>query len=119
MIDLKHKFASDEAATNDLLQRLLSGKASVEDRANWERISADSPLLQDALEGLQGIQDPAMIEALQLQINSRLHRNTLTKRRSKLRRITSDPVVITITVVLLLLAAISVYLLISNSKSPV
>lgn len=117
MTEQKQSVASEEAATNELLHRLLSGKASATDHATWETLSADSPLLQDALEGLRGIQDPALIESLQLQINSRLLQNTRKKKRSKLRRISSDPVVITITVVLLLLAAISVYLLISTGKT--
>jgi ferric-dicitrate binding protein FerR (iron transport regulator) len=116
MTEQKQSVASEEAITNELLHRLLSGKASESDYATWETLSADSPLLQDALEGLRGIQDPALIASLQLQINTRLQRNTSKKRRSKLQRIGSDPVIITITVVLLLLAAISVYLLLSNSK---
>ena len=117
MTELKKSVASEEAATNELLERLLSGNASETDHATWEKLSADSPLLRDALEGLRGIQDPELISSLQLQINSRLLRNTSKKRRSKVQRISTDPVIITITVVLLLLAAISVYLLISNGKN--
>lgn len=117
MTELKKSVASEEAATNELLERLLSGNASETDHATWEKLSADSPLLRDALEGLRGIQDPDLIASLQLQINTRLLRNTSPKRRSRLQRISSDPVVIIITVVLLLLAAISVYLLISNGKN--
>jgi len=117
MTEVKKSVASEEAATNELLERLLSGNASETDHATWEKLSADSPLLQDALEGLRGIQDPSLLASLQLQINSRLQRSTSKKRRNKLQHIGSDPVIITITVVLLLLAAISVYLLISKGQN--
>jgi ferric-dicitrate binding protein FerR (iron transport regulator) len=109
--------ASAEAETNALLQRLLSGNASEEDQIRWERLSEYSPLLQDALEGLKDIRDPAFIESLQLQINSRLHQIARKKRRGKLSSIGSDPMVIVLTVILLLAAAISVYLLVSTGNS--
>lgn len=116
MSEFKQPIATEEIVPHELLQKLLSGNASAAEEAHWKQIAADSPMLQDALEGLQGIQDPQLIASLQQQINQKLQRTVSKKRKSRLQRITTEPVTIIITVLLLLLAAISVYLIFTTGK---
>jgi hypothetical protein len=108
---------SEEIVSNELLQKIISGHASEADQALWNQIAADSPMLQDALEGLQGIQDPQLIASLQQQINHQLLLKVRKKHKTRLQRITTEPITIAITVVLLLIAAISVYLIFTTGKT--
>ena len=107
---------SEEIVSNELLQKIISGHASEADQALWNQIAADSPMLQDALEGLQGIQDPQLIASLQ-QINHQLLLKVRKKHKTRLQRIKTEPITIAITVVLLLIAAISVYLIFTTGKT--
>jgi ferric-dicitrate binding protein FerR (iron transport regulator) len=109
---------NNSEATQDLLQRILSGHASEAERAEWDELASDAPMLQDAMEGLRDIHDPQLIRSLQQQINSRVLSKTAKKRKSRLRQLTTQPMTIILTVALLLLLVISAYFILHASKVP-
>lgn len=113
-----HTATNSSETTHDLLERILSGHASEAERAQWDQLASDSPLLQEAMEGLRDMRDPQLIRSLQQQINSRVLSKTAKKSKSRLRHLTTQPMTILLTVALLLLLAISAYFILHASKVP-
>lgn len=101
----------DEAA----LMRYLEGTASEAERQAIEHSMLDSSFLNEAVEGLQHLDDTAKAAALTEQLNLQLHKLTTKRGKRKLRRRLQDQSVLIMAILGILLLAVCGFLLIHFS----
>ncbi len=86
MNDLEHILTQDENPDHDELIRYLEGTASDEERFAIEKQMVDSSFVNDAIEGLQGFADPAMLARYTEELNRQLQKQTAKKLKRKSKR---------------------------------
>ena len=85
MNELEHILHQNGDPDHDELIRYLEGTASEEERFAIEKQMADSSFVNDAIEGLQGFADPAVLARYTDELNRQLQKQTgkRMKRRNK------------------------------------
>ncbi len=86
MNDLEHILQDSEEPGHDELIRYLEGTASEEERFAVEKQMADSSFVNDAIEGLQGFSDPAVLARYTEELNRQLQKQTgkrITRRNKR------------------------------------
>jgi hypothetical protein len=116
MNDLLKILDQEEEITEDQLIRYLSGEASVEERFKIENKMADSPFVNDAIEGLKDFNDPVQLTKFTEELNRQLKKQTDKRVQKKLRRKIIDQYWITIAILGILFLCIIGYLLIHFLK---
>lgn len=74
-----------QANKDERLMKYLEGKLSGDELHEFEKLMADSDLLNDAVEGLQHIQQPKNIDAYVTDLNKHLHQYTSSKKKRRLK----------------------------------
>jgi anti-sigma factor RsiW len=65
---------NDQDLNSQKLLDYLNGKLSEQEKNEVERLMADNPLLDDAMEGLRTIKDKSKLQAYVVQLQKDLHR---------------------------------------------
>ena len=86
----------------------LSNKLSAEEKHELEKQMADSPLMNDALEGLQDFKNKQDVSEFVTQLNTNLHKQLeIKKRRKQKRKLKDQPWVLLAIILILLLVVVS------------
>ncbi|HVZ26347.1 MAG TPA: hypothetical protein VG842_09845 [Sediminibacterium sp.] len=101
----------DEAS----LMRYLQGTASAAERQAIEHSMLDSSFLNEAIEGLQHLDDTAKMKGLTEQLNQQLHKLTTKRGKRKIRRRLQDQSMLIIAILGILFLAVCGFLLIHFS----
>ena len=114
MSDLSKILFSEELSEleQDQLMRYLSGKVSEEERFIIENKMADSPFLNDAIEGLQDFSDPEKIAKITKELNRQIKKQTNKKILRKTKRKLKDQNWLIIAILCVIFLCIIGYLLI-------
>jgi hypothetical protein len=112
MSDWKNILPSNSAITEEQLMQYLEGNASEELRFDIEKQMADSPFLDDAIEGLQAFDNPVALATLRSQLNSQLKKSMTPKTKRRKRRVFQDQYWLIYAVLGILLLCVVGYLLI-------
>lgn len=90
------------------LMDYLSGRLSDEEQHEMERLMEDSEMTNDALEGLQGIENKAGLDLVTFDLNQRLkqHLQLKNSNRRKKRKITNFNLTVIAIVIILLLCVL-------------
>ncbi len=86
MSDLEHILKHDDDPDHEELIRYLEGTASDEERFAIEKQMADSSFVNDAVEGLQGFADPAVLARYTEELNRQLQKQTGKRLKRKNKR---------------------------------
>lgn len=112
MTDLKNILDHEDELSSEELMRYLQGEASEEERFAIEKQMADSPFVNEAVEGLQGFSDPALAKDYVEQLNRQLQKQTAKKVFRKNKRKIKDQNWLIIAILSILLLCVAGYLLI-------
>lgn len=112
MSEWKNILPTQREFTEEELLEYLHGSASDELRFDIERQMAESPFLDDALEGLQKVKNMASLPALQEQFNKQIKSATKTQVKRRHKRKIADQQWLIVAVLGILLLSIAGYLLI-------
>ena len=83
---------SNKEIDNQKLMDYLSGKLSGKEKHDVETLMADNDFVNDAMEGLQNMQDKSRLNAYVEQLNKNLHRQLLKKKlQREKRRLKENP----------------------------
>ncbi len=94
----------DEPIDDGKLLRYLQGNLSKEEQHELEKSMADSPFVNDAVEGLQQVTNPAALNDYVKSLNQNLHKQLASRNKHKeKRKIKGLSWIITAVVILLLL----------------
>ncbi len=112
MDDLSKIFAGKDKVDEDQLRKYLKDELSEEEKHAVEEAMADSPFINDALEGLQQIPSEKKREELVSQINNSLQKN-LKNRKDRRRswKIKNIWWIILTVILILLLSVLSILLI--------
>ena len=116
MTDLKDILNHDEELSSEELIRYLQGEASEEERFTIENQMADSDFVNEAVEGLQYIKDPLLLNEYVNQLNKQLHKQTNKKTIRSNKRKLKDQNWLIISILAILLLCVAGYLLIHFTK---
>ena len=116
MNDLFKILDQEDEITEDQLIRYLSGESTVEERFMIENKMADSPFVNDAIEGLKDFKDPIQLANYTDELNKQLKKQTNKRIQKKLKRKINNPSWITIAILGILFLCIIGYLLIHFLK---
>lgn len=112
--DLLNILSSMQHADNQKLVDYLQGKLSGKEKQEVEQALGDSGFDDDALEGLQQVQDKEKIQAVVNQLNSKLIAHLKEKRNKRKKKTISVQQWIVISVIILLGLAVLAYFIISK-----
>ena len=111
---------SNKDIDNQLLMDYLAGKLSAAQRHEVEKLMADNSFMDDAIEGLQQVQNPQNIELYVEQLNRDLHKRTDKKARARQKRKFKDqPWIYAAAIILLLLIIIAWVIVLRMRHVPV
>jgi hypothetical protein len=103
MEDLINIWNADDELNEDELMNYIKKKSSADEEYEVEKKMADSPFVNDAVEGLQNFSSPEKMNAYVQQINDDLHKHLHTKKyRRKKTIINLSWEVISIIVIIIL-----------------
>ncbi len=102
---------NEEPGSEELL-RYLQGEATEEERFAIEKLMADSPFTNEAMEGLQHFRDPEQVKKYVAQLNQQLQKHTNKKIIRKNKRRLKEQNWLTIAILAILLLCVTGYLLI-------
>lgn len=111
MTNLKDILQQDDELNADELLRYLQGNASAEERFSIENQMADSAFISEAVEGLQGFQNPVLVKKQVEQLNRQLQKQTAKRRIRKYQRRLKDQNWLIIAILTILLLCITGFLL--------
>ncbi len=89
MEDLTNIWNADDELNEDELMNYIKGKSSAGEEHSVEEKMADSPFVNDAVEGLQRFSSPEKMNAYVQQINDDLHRHLHSKKNRRKKTITN------------------------------
>ena len=112
MANWKGLLNNDEPLNEQELMKYLHGSPSDEERFAIENQMAGSDFVNDAVEGLQQIKDPATLAAIKEQLNQQLKKTTLKKVSRKKHRKLQDQQWLILAVLVILALSVAGYLLI-------
>lgn len=87
MEDLINIWNADDELNEDELMNYIKKKSSAEDEHAFEKKMADSPFVNDAVEGLQNFSSTEKANAYVQQINEDLHKHLQTKKYHRKKNI--------------------------------
>ena len=105
---------SNKDIDNQKLMDYLSGKLSGEEKHEIEKIITDSPLINDAVEGLEQFKNKKDLSAFVEQLNADLHKQLLKKAQRKQKRKLRDPVWLYLAIALILLLVVIGFIVIKK-----
>lgn len=112
MTDLKDILNHDDELDSEEMLRYLQGEATEEERFAIEKQMADSSFVNEAVEGLQGFEDPSQVEEYVKQLNRQLQKHTERKVSRKKKRKLKDNNWLIIAILGILLLCVFGYLVI-------
>ena len=74
-----------QANNDERLMKYLEGKLSGEELHEFEKLMADSDLLNDAVEGLEAVKQTKNIDAYVTDLNKHLHQYTSSKKKRRIK----------------------------------
>ncbi len=112
MSELKNILQTEDALSSESLLNYLQGNASKEEHHAIERLMADSPFVNDAIEGLQHFKDPELIKEYIAELNRQVQKQTAKKNEKKTKRRLKDQNWLVIAILAILFLCIAGYFLI-------
>lgn len=106
MEDIDKILHNDDELNDALLIKYLEGNLSEQERFAVESKMADSAFINDAVEGLESIDDKKSIPHYLNELNAQLKKHTLSKKKKKQKRTIPDMGWIITTLVIILLLCI-------------
>ena len=103
---------SNKDIDNQQLMEYLNGKLSALDRHDIEKMMADSDLMNDAVEGLQGVKDKKDIQVYVDQLNASLQKNLQKKKHRRERRRLKDRPWNYVAILVIVLVCIAAYFIV-------
>lgn len=103
---------SNKDIDNQQLMDYLAGRLSAEEKHAVERMMAENEFMNDAVEGLEDVQDKQGIQLFVAQMNRDLHKKLIQKKSRKLKRKTIQQRWIMAAVVVVLALLIATWLMI-------
>ena len=113
MEDLINIWNADDELNEDELMNYIKRKSSTAEEHDVEKKMADSPFVNDAVEGLQKIKNKD-VSALVEHLNANLHNQLEKKKSKKLKRRIKDLPWLYLSIVFILLIIIISYLVIKR-----
>ena len=118
MGDLKDILSGkDEDATEEELIKYLEGKLSEEEKHAFEKKTADSEFVNDAVEGLSKFKSKQQLEDYVEQLNKNLHKQLDQRKKRKDKRRLKDNPWIMVAVLLILALAIVAFVVVRMNNS--
>jgi anti-sigma factor RsiW len=105
---------SNKDIDNQKLMDYLSGKLSAEEKHEFEKLMADSDLVNDAVEGLETMKNKKDISLYVEQLNTDLHKQLDKKKKRKEKRKLKDQPWLYLAIVLLLLLVVISFIVIKR-----
>lgn len=105
---------SNKDIDNQKLMDYLSGKLSAEEKHEIEKQMADSDFVNDAVEGLEEINNKRDLSLYVQQLNADLHKQLDKKKKRKLKRALKDQPWLYLAIVLLLLLIVICFIAIKR-----
>jgi len=105
---------SNKDIDNQKLMDYLSGKLSGEEKHEIEKIITDSPLINDAVEGLEQFKNKKDLSAFVDQLNADLHKQLRKKARRKHKRKLRDQPWFYLAIVIILLLVVIGFIVIKK-----
>lgn len=102
----------EEQVNNDELMKYLEGKLSEEEKNAFERKSADSSFMNDAVEGLQQFENKRKLDEYVAQLNKNLHDQLGARKLRKERKKLKDNPWVLLSVIIILALCLLAYLVI-------
>ena len=118
MTDLKNILNHDEELSSVELIRYLQGEASAQERFAIEKQMADSDFVNEAVEGLQNIKDPLLLNEYVNKLNKDLAKQTNKKSRRTNKRKLKDQNWLLLAILAILTICIVAFFLIKFSGKP-
>ena len=106
--------ASNKDMDNQKLMDYISNKLSVEDKHEFEKSMADSPMLNDMVEGLEKVKNKKHLDALVLQLNGQLKKQLDKKRIINNKRKIKDIPLLYLSIILIIIIILAGYLVIKK-----
>ncbi len=106
--------ASNKDIDNQKLMDYISNKLSVEDKHEFEKSMADSPMLNDMVEGLEKVKNKKHLDALVLQLNGQLKKQLDKKRIINNKRKIKDIPLLYLSIILIIIIILAGYLVIKK-----
>ena len=103
---------SNKDIDNQQLMEYLNGKLSALDRHDIEKMMADSDLMNDAVEGLQGVKDKKDIQVYVDQLNASLQKSLQKKKHRRERRRLKDRPWNYVAILVIVLVCIAAYFIV-------
>ena len=105
---------SNKDIDNQKLMDYLSNKLSAEEKHDLEKKMVDSPLINDALEGLQDFKNKQDVSVFVTQLNDNLHKQLEIKKRRKQKRKLKDQPWVLLAIILILMLIVICFLVIKR-----
>jgi hypothetical protein len=118
MTDLKNILNHGPEPSEEALKRYLEGTASEDERFMIEHQMTDEAFMNDAVEGLQHFKDPQVIQDYVNKINKELLKQTIRKKRSRLKRHIEDQHWTLLSVIIIIILCILGYFVIHLTLAP-
>jgi hypothetical protein len=115
MSDLKNILSQGSDPNEEALKRYLAGSASEEERFMIEHQMTDEAFMNDAVEGLQNFKDTKVMQDYVNKINKELLKQTVKKKRGKLKRHIEDQHWTLLSVIIIIILCILGYFVIHLS----
>jgi hypothetical protein len=112
MSDLKNILSQGSDPNEEALKRYLAGSSSEEERFMIEHQMTDEAFMNDAVEGLQNFKDPKVMQDYVNKLNKELLKQTVKKKRSKLKRHIEDQHWTLLSVIIIIILCILGYFVI-------
>ena len=103
---------SNKDIDNQQLMEYLHGKLSAMDKHDVEKMMADSELMNDAIEGLQGVKDKKDIQLYVDQLNASLQKSLQKKKHRREKRKFKDNPWSYLAILVIVLLCIAAYFII-------
>jgi hypothetical protein len=112
MSDLKNILNHGPEPSEEALKRYLEGTASAEERFMIENQMTNESFMNDAVEGLQHFKNPLVMQDYVNKINKELLKQTVNKKRNKLKRHIEDQHWTLLSVIIIIILCILGYYII-------
>ena len=116
MEDITNILQHDDDVNEEELKKYLSGNISDEERYAIEKKMADSPFVNDAVEGLQQFSSRQKLDKYVNHLNKDLHQYIATKKEIREKRRIKDLSWILVAVIIVLLLCILAYIVIRMQR---
>jgi hypothetical protein len=118
MSDLKNILNQGPEPSEEALKRYLEGTATSEERFMIENQMTDEVFMNDAVEGLQHFKNTDVLQDYVNKINKELLKQTVKKKRNKLKRHIEDQHWTLLSVIVILILCILGYFVIHLTLDP-